>query len=76
MLIVVRIDAETGNEAVHHQLHVGALAARPPPKGFGWIEEQGLMGQKVWRSPEVTDMLSRVIGAIYNESRSARIDRM
>lgn len=44
VLVVVRVDAETGDEAVHHQLHVGVLAARAPPEGFGRVEEQSLMG--------------------------------
>lgn len=44
VLVVVRIDAETGDEAVHHELHVGVLAARAPPEGFGGVEEQSLMG--------------------------------
>lgn len=44
MLVVVRIDAEAGDEAVHHELHVSILAARPPPEGFGWVEQQSLMG--------------------------------
>lgn len=45
VLVVVRIDAETGDEAVHHELHVSVLAARPPPEGFGWVEQQSLVGQ-------------------------------
>lgn len=45
VLVVVRIDTETGHEAVHHELHVGVLAARPPPEGFGWVEQQSLVGQ-------------------------------
>lgn len=45
VLVVVRIDAETGDEAVHHELHVGVLAASPPPEGFGWVEQQSLMGR-------------------------------
>lgn len=45
VLVVVRIDAKTGDEAVHHELHVSVLAARPPPEGFGWVEQQRLMGQ-------------------------------
>lgn len=45
VLVVVRIDAETGDEAVHHELHVGVLAARPPPEGFGRVEQQSLVGQ-------------------------------
>lgn len=45
VLVVVRIDTETGDEAVHHELHVCVLAARPPPEGFGWVEQQSLVGQ-------------------------------
>lgn len=45
VLVVVRIYAETGDETVHHELHVGVLAARPPPEGFGWVEQQSLVGQ-------------------------------
>lgn len=45
VLVVVRIDAETGDKAIHHELHVGVLAACPPPEGFGWVEQQSLMGQ-------------------------------
>lgn len=45
VLVVVGIDTETGDEAVHHELHVGVLAARPPPEGFGWVEQQSLVGQ-------------------------------
>lgn len=47
VLVVVRIDAETGDEAVHHELHVCVLAARAPPEGFGGVEEQSLMGTQV-----------------------------
>ena len=45
VLVVVRIDAETGDEAVHHELHVSVLAARPPPEGLGRVEQQSLVGQ-------------------------------
>lgn len=41
----MRIDAETGDKAVHHELHVSILAACPPPEGFGWVEQQSLVGQ-------------------------------
>lgn len=41
----MRIDAETGDEAVHHELHISILAARPPPEGLSWVEEQSLVGQ-------------------------------
>lgn len=51
VLVVVRINAETGDEAVHHELHISVLTARPPPEGFGWIEQQSLMGQG---GPQVT----------------------
>lgn len=51
MLVVVRIDAETGDKAVHHKLYVSILAARPPPEGFGWVEQQSLVGQG---GPQVT----------------------
>lgn len=44
VLVVVRIDAETGDKAVHHELHVCILAARAPPERFGGVEEQSLMG--------------------------------
>lgn len=43
VLVVVRIDAETGNKAVHHELHVSVLAASPPPERFGWVEQQSLV---------------------------------
>lgn len=42
----MRIDAETGDKAVHHELHVSVLAACPPPEGFGWVEQQSLVGQR------------------------------
>lgn len=45
VLVVVRIDAEAGDEAVHHELHVGVLAARAPPEWFGGVEQQCLVGQ-------------------------------
>lgn len=41
----MRIDAKTGDKAVHHKLHVSVLAACPPPEGFGWVEQQSLVGQ-------------------------------
>lgn len=46
VLVVVRIDAETGDKAVCHELHVSVLAARPPPERFGRVEQHGLMGKK------------------------------
>lgn len=54
VLVVVRIEAETGDEAVHHKLHIGVLAAGPPPEGFGWIEQQRLVGRegKPWVTHE------------------------
>lgn len=51
VLVVVRIDAETGDKTVHHELYISVLAARPPPEGFGWVEQQSLRGQ---RRPRVT----------------------
>lgn len=42
----MRIDAETGDKAVHHELHISVLASRPPPEGFCWVEQQSLMGQE------------------------------
>lgn len=45
VLVVVRIDAETGNKAVHHELHVSVLAASPPPERFGRVEQQSLVEQ-------------------------------
>lgn len=45
MLVVVRIDAETGDKAVHHEFHVSILAARTPPEGFGRVEQQSLVEQ-------------------------------
>lgn len=45
VLVVVWIDAETGNKAVHHELHVSILAASPPPERFGWVEQQSLVEQ-------------------------------
>lgn len=44
VLVVVGVDAEAGDEAVHHELHVGVLAAHPPPEGLGRIEQQRLGG--------------------------------
>lgn len=45
VLVVVRIDAETGNKAVHHELHISVLAARSPPEWFGWVEQESLVGK-------------------------------
>lgn len=46
VLVVVRIEAKTGDEAVHHEFYVGVLAAGPPPEGFRWVEQQCLVGRK------------------------------
>lgn len=46
VLVVVRIEAKTGHKAVHHEFHIGILAAGPPPEGFGWVEQQCLVGMK------------------------------
>lgn len=53
MLVVVRSDAETGDEAVHHELHVCVLAACAPPERFGGVEEQSLVGTSA-RDTEAT----------------------
>ena len=45
VLVVVGVDTETGYKAVNHEVHVGALAARPPRERLCWVEKQGLMGQ-------------------------------
>lgn len=45
VLVVVRIDAETGDKAVHHELNVSILTACTPPEGFGRVEQQSLLGQ-------------------------------
>lgn len=52
VLVVVRIEAETGDEAVHHEFHISVLAASSPPEGFGWVEQQRLVGRE--RKPPVT----------------------
>lgn len=46
VLVVVRIDAEAGDEAVHHELHVHVLAARDPPERLGGVKQQRLVGQE------------------------------
>lgn len=51
VLVVVRIDAETRDKAVHHELHISILTACPPPEGLGWVEQQSLVGQG---GPQVT----------------------
>lgn len=43
VLVVVRVNAETGHKAIHHELHISILTARSPPEGFGWVEQQSLM---------------------------------
>lgn len=50
VLVVVRIDAETGDEAVHHELHVCVLAACAPPERFGGVEEQSLAGTSAFET--------------------------
>lgn len=50
VLVVARVDAETRNKAVHHQLHIGVLAPRPSPEGFGWVEQQSLRTGEVMSS--------------------------
>lgn len=45
VLVVVGIDAETGDEAVDHEVHVCVLAPRPSGERLGWVEEQGLTGE-------------------------------
>ena len=47
MLVVVRVDAETGDKAVDHEVHIRVLAARPSWEGLGWVEEQCLMGRHI-----------------------------
>lgn len=44
MLVVVRVDAETGDKAVDHKVHIGTLAARATREWLCGIEEQGLTG--------------------------------
>lgn len=43
VVVVVRVDTETGDEAVDHEVHVCILAACPAREGLGGAEEQGLM---------------------------------
>lgn len=43
VLVVMRIDAKTGDKAVHHQLHISILAACCPPERLGRIEQQSLV---------------------------------
>lgn len=50
VLVVVRIDAETGDEAVHHELHVCVLAACAPPERLGGVEEQSLVGTSAFET--------------------------
>ena len=45
VLVVVGIDAETGDEAVDHEVHICVLASRPSGERLGWVEEQGLTGE-------------------------------
>lgn len=70
VLVVVRIDAETGDKAVHHELHVSVLAASPPPERFGWVEQQSLVEQG--GSCQVTEkQINRPVAADSKGGRTA-----
>lgn len=42
VLVVVGVDAEAGDKAVNHEIHICTLITCPPGEGLGWVKEQGL----------------------------------
>lgn len=47
VLVVVRVNTKTWDEAVHHELHISVLTACAPQEGFGWVEQQSLQKQQI-----------------------------